>query len=120
MAARAGTNGRLPFERRFPPTCIRCSPGRFLLEGAESTAPMHHPFPALVILGLVPLTYFAHRFALLELRAIRRALAALGVAALAFGVYAGGVDFEVLKRVKLFIALLVIAGMFVTEPRRRR
>jgi hypothetical protein len=76
---------------------------------------MHHPFPAFVLLGLLPLAYFARRFGLLERRAVRWTLAALGVAALAASAYVGGVDFEILKRMKLGIALLVIAGLVVTD-----
>ncbi len=76
---------------------------------------MHHPFPAFVLLGLLPLTYFAHRFGLLERPRVRWALAVLGVAALAVSAYLGGVDFEILKRMKLFIALLVIVGLSMTD-----
>lgn len=72
---------------------------------------MHHPFVPLLLLGFLPLAYLAHRLGVLSHPAMRWLLGGIGVAFLIVGAYAGGMDFAVLKRIKLGIAILMAAWL---------
>lgn len=73
---------------------------------------MHHPFVPLLLLGFLPLAYLAHRRGVLGHPAARWLLAGTGLAVLTAGAYAGGMDFAVLKRIKLGIAIVMAAWLF--------
>ena len=79
-------------------------PLRRIVYGAR----MHHPFVPLLVL-LVALAGLAAHFGVLERRPVWWGLVVLAAGAAAAGAWAGGVDFAVLKRVKLILTALVAA-----------
>jgi hypothetical protein len=78
---------------------------------------MHHPVVPLILIGLLPCAYLAQRLGLLRYGAVRRALAAAAVVILLVAVWHGGVDFSMLKHMKLGLALLVAAGLLASGLR---
>jgi hypothetical protein len=80
---------------------------------------MHHPFIPLVLLGLLPLAYFTWRLGWLRHRFARSGLVAAAALVLGVGIWAGGMDFVHLKRIKILIAALVAAGLLVRGARQR-
>lgn len=70
---------------------------------------MRHPLVPLLLLVVVPLLALLHRLGVLSRRAARAVLAAACVAVLAAAVWAGGVDFTYLNRIKMGIAAAVVS-----------